>query len=59
MPEAALARELDIHYVCLALVVNWAAGKTDEEITMAIIEKHLEDGLGQVKLLLKIFISSF
>ena len=59
MPEAALARELDIHYVCLALVVNWAAGKTDEEITMAIIEKHLEDGLGQVKLLLKRFISSF
>ena len=59
MPEAALARELDIHYVCLALVVNWAAGKTDEEITMVIIEKHLEDGLGQVKLLLKRFISSF
>jgi purine nucleoside phosphorylase len=59
MPEATLARELDIHYVCLALVVNWAAGKTDEEITMAIIEKHLEDGLGQVKLLLKRFISSF
>ncbi len=58
MPEAALARELDIHYVCLALVVNWAAGKTDEEITMAIIAKHLEDGLGQVKLLLKIFMSS-
>ena len=59
MPETALARELDIHYVCLALVVNWAAGKTDEEITTAIIEKHLKDGLGQIKLLLKRFISSF
>jgi len=26
MPEAALARELDINYACCALVVNWAAG---------------------------------
>jgi len=26
MPEAALARELDIDYACCALVVNWAAG---------------------------------
>ena len=26
MPEAALARELDINYSCCALVVNWAAG---------------------------------
>ena len=59
MPEASLARELGIHYVCLALVVNWAAGKADEEITMTIIEKHLEDGLRQVKLLLKRFIPSF
>jgi len=26
MPEAALARELDCDYACLALVANWAAG---------------------------------
>ena len=26
MPEAALARELDIDYACIALVANWAAG---------------------------------
>ena len=26
MPEAALARELEIDYACLALVANWAAG---------------------------------
>jgi len=26
MPEAALARELEIDYACCALVVNWAAG---------------------------------
>lgn len=59
MPEAALARELDINYVCLALVVNWAAGKSDEEITMAVIEKHLEEGIGKVKLILEEFIKTF
>lgn len=26
MPEAALARELQLDYVCLAIVANWAAG---------------------------------
>lgn len=26
MPEAALAREIDLDYACLGLVVNWAAG---------------------------------
>jgi len=58
MPEAALARELNINYVCLSLVVNWAAGKSDEEITMAVIEKHLEDGMEKVKLLLEKFITA-
>ena len=59
MPEAALARELDINYACLALVVNWAAGKSDGEITMALIEKHLEDGIGKIKLVLEEFIRTF
>lgn len=27
MPEAALARELDLPYACIALSVNWAAGR--------------------------------
>jgi len=58
MPETALARELNINYVCLSLVVNWAAGKSDEEITMAVIEKHLEDGMEKVKLLLEKFITA-
>jgi purine nucleoside phosphorylase len=32
MPEAALARELDMQYVCLSLVVNYAAGRGDKPI---------------------------
>ena len=32
MPEASLARELDIKYACCAVVVNAAAGKNDDAI---------------------------
>lgn len=39
MPEAALARELDIEYACCAMVVNWAAGVTDEIITIDDIRR--------------------
>ncbi len=49
MPEASLARELDIEYACCSLVVNWAAGKTDEIITMEIIEKNLKEGMGKIQ----------
>lgn len=52
MPEAALARELGLHYAACAVVANWAAGKTAGEITMAEIERHLTVGMAQVKTLL-------
>lgn len=48
MPEAALARELGVEYVSLCLVVNWAAGKTDYEITLDEIHANLEAGIGRV-----------
>lgn len=57
MPEAALARELDLPYACLALVVNPAAGKSSELITMAAIEAVIERGMGQVKQVLARLIS--
>ena len=49
MPEAALARELGICYACLALSVNWAAGKTDGPITMAEIEHYLDSGMAEAR----------
>jgi 5'-methylthioinosine phosphorylase len=49
MPEAALARELELEYACLALVVNPAAGKSDAVISMVEIEQALHDGIGKVK----------
>ena len=52
MPEAALAAELGIRYVCLGLVVNWAAGKSDHIITMEEIEAAIEQGMSGVKRIL-------
>ncbi|MEX2474109.1 S-methyl-5'-thioinosine phosphorylase [Marinobacter sp.] len=52
MPEASLAAELKLNYVCLGLVVNWAAGKSDDIITMAEIEAAIEQGMSGVKRIL-------
>ncbi|WP_439861580.1 S-methyl-5'-thioinosine phosphorylase [Pseudomonas sp. MBLB4136] len=52
MPEAVLARELSLPYACLSLVVNPAAGKSTALITMAEIERALDEGMGQVKAVL-------
>ena len=49
MPEAALARELDIDYVNISLVVNPAAGRAKGEITMAAIEHELAKGMGRIR----------
>jgi len=53
MPEAALARELDICYASCAVVANWAAGKASEEITMDEIERNLQSGMGRLVELLE------
>lgn len=49
MPEAALARELSLPYACLALVVNPAAGKSNQLITMEEIEAALAEGIIKVR----------
>ena len=54
MPEAALAAELGMRYVCLGLVVNWAAGKSDHIITMEEIEAAIEQGMSGVKRILAV-----
>lgn len=48
MPEAALAREMGLAYATIALSVNWAAGLTDEIITMEAIQQALAQGMSQV-----------
>jgi len=49
MPEAALARELNLEYACLGLVANWAAGcGGDASISLAEIFANLETATSQV-----------
>lgn len=53
MPEAALARELDLCYAACAVVANWAAGKDSEEITMDDIHQNLLVGMANARALLR------
>jgi 5'-methylthioadenosine phosphorylase/5'-methylthioinosine phosphorylase len=58
MPEAALAKELDMNYAAINVVANWAAGKAEGEITMAEIERHLHKGMANTAKLLMDFLVS-
>lgn len=53
MPEAALARELDLRYAAIAVVANRAAGKEESLISVKEIEAHLEKGTAKVRRLLE------
>jgi len=54
MPEAALARELDLPYACCAVVANHAAGKGDGEISLEEIGMNLASGMQQIRHLLTV-----
>lgn len=58
MPEAGLARELDMCYAACAVVANEAAGRGAEEITMADIEQNLTQGIQHVRQLLSVVLSN-
>ncbi|MEN9774318.1 MAG: hypothetical protein RL322_1388 [Pseudomonadota bacterium] len=55
MPEAVLARELDLPYACLAVVANHAAGldPSGTIITLDAIHRHLERGLAAAEQVLR------
>jgi 5'-methylthioinosine phosphorylase len=48
MPEAALARELELAYAGLSVTVNPGAGLTREDITLSAIEAAMHEGMGWV-----------
>lgn len=49
MPEAALARELDLPYGACAVIANRAAGRGVATITMEAILRTLEQGMADVR----------
>lgn len=58
MPEAALARELDICYATCAVVANMAAGRGTGQISLVDIEDNLIVGMEKVGQLLESVMSS-
>ena len=48
MPEACLARELEMDYASISLVVNWCAGIEDSILDMEQITRILERGMQTV-----------
>jgi 5'-methylthioadenosine phosphorylase len=54
MPEAALARELELPYAAICLVVNHAAGRGDsaQAIAMDQLVRTLDAGMAKVRTLL-------
>lgn len=53
MPEAVLARELQLDYACCALVVNWAAGCAGTQtIDHDEMQGVIDAGMGQVRSIL-------
>ena len=57
LQEAKLAREAGLCYASLAVVANWGAGISNDEITMADIERELETGMARVKRILENMLS--
>ncbi len=53
MPEAALAREMELCYATCAVVVNWAAGCEGNTIDIKDFEQYLELGMDKVRTLLE------
>lgn len=55
MPEAALARELELPYAMLALVANWAAGRGDsaQRIDLSELARILDEGMVQVRAIIE------
>jgi 5'-methylthioinosine phosphorylase len=49
MPEAALARELDVDYACVALVANWAAGCDERGVGQALPPISLDEIFAHLK----------
>ena len=59
MPEAALARELGMEYAACAVVANWAAGKSEGEITMQDIKQNLALGMRDAAKIINQFLKEF
>lgn len=57
MPEASLARELLLEYASVCLVVNRAAGLTDQAITVESMHLIMQEGMQHIQTLIATYIA--
>jgi len=60
MPEATLAREIDLAYAAIAVVVNHAAGRgaSVRGVPLQRIEEVLKDAVGRVRKIIEAFVAA-
>jgi 5'-methylthioadenosine phosphorylase len=60
MPEAALAREIELAYAVIAVVVNHAAGRGSSARGIALqeIEEVLTDAVSRVRKIIEAFVAA-
>jgi 5'-methylthioinosine phosphorylase len=58
MPEAAIARELAVAYIGIAVVANKAAGLENNPLSMEVIMATLAEAMDRVKGLISEFVSA-
>jgi 5'-methylthioinosine phosphorylase len=58
MPEAGLARELELPYAAVCLVVNLAAGRGDEPLAEGVIARIAQQAMHRVERLIARFVES-
>ena len=58
MPEAALARELQIRYALICFSVNWAAGLVDKKLDFEAIKADMNRSVSGIVRLLGVLINS-
>ncbi len=58
MPEAALARELEICFICIAVITNFAAGIAAENLTTKEVLSSMQSSTESLRAVLKAFFSA-
>jgi 5'-methylthioinosine phosphorylase len=58
LPEAGLARELELDYAGIAVVSNWGAGVSDELISEEDIAETLREPMMKVRALVRAVIET-
>ena len=57
MPEAVLAREMEICFACISVVTNYAAGISRQKLIATEVVEYMKGSMEKIKALLKAFLA--